>query len=289
MGSLTAHWSWDPSLIYVTVAAVMYVLGGFRRGTSRGRHPGRAGEHLRGLAFAAGLASIVIALDSPIDYYSDQLFWVHMTQHLILLTVSPPLILLGRPWPRMWQALPLRIRTSVGRAVAGASWTAPLRLLARPWIAFVVFNADMLLWHLPAAYNLTLNHQWIHNCEHALFFFTGLLFWAHVVDPGPLRRRMSLYMRAVYLTGAMIAGWILAITLVLVKHPLYPHYAHLLTRPGHISALADQQIAGGMMWVPGSLAYFLALLIIFSRWASPDSERSGRRTASAIDPTLSTS
>ena len=289
MGSLTAHWSWDPSLIYVTVAAVMYVLGGFRSGTSRSRRPDRGQEHLRELSFAAGLLSIVIALDSPIDYYSDQLFWVHMTQHIILLTVSPPLILLGRPWPRMWQALPLRSRTTVGRALAGARWTAPIRAIARPWPAFVLFTGNMLIWHIPGAYNLTLNHQWIHDCEHALFFFTGLLFWAHVVDPGPLRQRMSWYMRAVFVTGAMVAGWVLAIILVLAQDPLYPHYAHLLMRPEHISALTDQQLAGGMMWVPGSVSYSIALLAIFSRWASPDSERSGRRTAPVIDPTLSTS
>lgn len=289
MGSLTAHWSWDPALIYVAVAAVMYVLGGLRRGTSRSRRLGREREHLRELAFAAGLVTIVLALDSPVDYYSDQLFWVHMCQHLALLTVAPPLVLLGRPWPRMWQALPLRWRTATGRTLAAARWTAPLRALARPWLAFVVFNADMLIWHLPVAYNLTLSHPWIHYCEHALFFFTGLLFWAHVVDPGPLRERMNLAIRAAYVAGAMGVGWVLAITLVLVKHPLYEHYAQLPTRPGHLSALADQQIAGGMMWVPGSLAYYLALLILFSRWASPNSERGGRRPAQAIDPTLSTS
>jgi putative membrane protein len=281
MGSLTEHWSWDPALIYVAVAGLMYVLGGLRPGTSRSRQSSRLDEHLRELAFAAGLASIVIALDSSIDYYSEQLFWVHMCQHIILLTVAPPLILLGRPWPRMWQALPLTWRTSVGRTLARARWTAPIRAIAKPVPAFVLFNANMLLWHIPAAYNLTLNHQWIHNCEHALFFFTGLLFWAHVVDPGPLRQRMTWYWRAIYVTGAMIAGWVLAITLVLAKHPLYPHYADLLTRPGGISALADQQIAGGMMWVPGSVSYSIALLAIFSRWASPDSEKTHQRTVPA--------
>jgi len=282
MGSFTAHWSWDPSLIYVTVAGLMYVIGGLRPGTSRRRLSSRADEHLRELAFAAGLLTIVIALDSPIDYYSDQLFWVHMGQHIILLTVAPPLILMGRPWPRMWQALPLNWRASVGRTLAGAGWTAPVRAIAKPAPAFVLFNANMLLWHLPAAYNLTLNHQWVHDGEHALFFFTGLLFWAHVVDPGPLRQRMTWYWRAVYITGAMIAGWVLAILLVLVKDPLYPHYADLVSRPGGISALTDQQIAGGMMWVPGSVAYSIALLAIFSRWASPDNERAHQRTVPAI-------
>jgi cytochrome c oxidase assembly factor CtaG len=281
MGSLTAHWSWDPSLIYVTVAGLMYVLGGLRPGTSRSRHTSAWEDRLRELSFGLGLVSIVIALDSPIDYYSEQLFWVHMGQHIILLTVAPPLILLGRPWPRMWQALPLSWRTSVGRTLAGARWTAPIRAIAKPIPAFLLFNVNMLAWHLPGAYNLTLNHQWIHNSEHALFFFSGLLFWAHVVDPGPLRQRMSWYWRAIYVTGAMISGWVLAILLVLVKHPLYPHYAELAVRPGGISALTDQQVAGGMMWVPGSVSFSIALLAIFSRWASADSEKSQHRPMTA--------
>ncbi len=69
-------------------------------------------------SFVAGLVTIVLALDSPIDGYADQLFWVHMLQHVLLLTVAPPLILLGRPWPRMWRALPLESRTTVGRTLA---------------------------------------------------------------------------------------------------------------------------------------------------------------------------
>ena len=93
-------WSVQPPLLYVAVAAMLYWAGGLGY-----RRSGGAG--LRAAAFAAGLITIVLALESPIDGYADQLFWVHMCQHIILLTVSPPLILMGRPWPRMWQALPL--------------------------------------------------------------------------------------------------------------------------------------------------------------------------------------
>ena len=95
-------WSLDPGLVYVGLAAGLYVLG------SRGRGRPRP---LQALAYFASLLTIVLALDSPIDYYADQLFWVHMVQHLLLLTVAPPLLLLGRPWPRMWRALPLEPRT----------------------------------------------------------------------------------------------------------------------------------------------------------------------------------
>ena len=87
----------------------------------------------------------------------------------------------------MWLALPLMMRASVGRTLARARWTAPIRAAARPAPAFLLFSGNMLLWHIPGAYNLTLSHQWIHDCEHALFFFCGVLFWAHVVDPGPRR------------------------------------------------------------------------------------------------------
>ncbi len=258
-------WSIQAALVYVVVAGLLYWLGG-RGWRRRGPH-----ERLRELAFVAGLVTIVVALEGPIDYYADELFWVHMLQHVLLLTLAPPLILLGRPWPRMWRALPLRTRTTVGRAVARGGWTAPLRALARPVPAFVLFNGTLVAWHIPAAYNATLAHQTIHNIEHAMFFFTGLLFWARVVDPGPLRPRLAWPARVAYVVGSMVVGWILAITLVLVPHPLYAHYADEATRPGGISALTDQQLAGGVMWVLGSLSFTIAMLIGFYRWLEPDS------------------
>jgi cytochrome c oxidase assembly factor CtaG len=171
----------------------------------------------------------------------------------------------------MWRALPLRTRTKLGRAIARGRWTAPVRALARPLPAWVLFNATIVLWHIPAAYNATLSNQTIHNLEHAMFFFTGLLFWARVVDPGPLRPRLAWPLRVAYVVGAMIVGWILAITLVLVPHPLYAHYADLAQRPGAITALTDQQIAGGVMWVLGSISYTIAMLIGFYAWLEPDS------------------
>ena len=196
--------------------------------------------------------TIVVALDSPIDRYAEQLFWVHMLQHVLLLTVAPPLILLGRPWPRMWRgaAAAAGERAWGGRS-PGAGWTSPLRALARPLPAWVLFNATLIAWHVPGAYEATLRSSAVHQIEHAMFFFTGLLFWARVIDPGPLRPRLVWPMRIAYVIGAMIVGWGLAIALVLAPHPLYPHYAALTHRPGGISALTDQQLAAGVMWVPG--------------------------------------
>jgi putative membrane protein len=254
-------WLLDPSLVYVALAATLYALG------SRGR--GRP-KPLQALAFSASLLTIVIALDSPIDYYADELFWVHMVQHILLLTVAPPLMLLGRPWPRMWRALPLEPRTKAARALALSGWMAPVRALARPIPAWILFNITFVAWHIPAAYDATLTSGVIHALEHAMFFFTGLLFWARVIDPGPLRPRLVWPARIAYTASAMVVGWLLAITLVMVPHAIYGYYAALHTRPGGISAYTDQQLAAGVMWVPGSAAYAITFILGFYRWLEPD-------------------
>lgn len=262
-------WSWDPSLIYVGVAGALYALG------SRGR--GRP-QPLQALAFYASLLTIVIALDSPIDAYADRLFWAHMVQHILLLTVAPPLLLLGRPWPRMWRALPLRPRTRVARSLALSRRLAPVRALARPVPAWILFNATIVGWHIPAAYDAALSDGGVHALQHVMFFFIGLLFWARVIDPGPLRPRLVWPMRIAYTAATMVVGWILAITLVVVPHAIYS-YAALPSRPGGLNAWSDQEIAAGIMWVPGSVAYAITFIMGFYRWLEPDRSHSPISTA----------
>ena len=125
-------------------AGLLYWLGGLGRRR-------RADDGVRTAAFVAGLVTIVVALDSPIDRYAEQLFWVHMLQHILLLTVAPPLILLGRPWPRMWRGLPLGLANERrAQAIARGALASPLRALARPLPAWVLFNVTLIAWHIPA-------------------------------------------------------------------------------------------------------------------------------------------
>jgi cytochrome c oxidase assembly factor CtaG len=284
-----SDWSWDISLVYVVPAAILYALGS-RRETGRpsagrrstGRRSAGRPSALQAAAFYAGLASIVLAVDSPIDAYADELLWAHMLQHVILLTVAPPLILLGRPWPTMWRALPLRMRTALAREVARSRLAAPLRALAKPLAAWVLFSATIVVWHVPAAYDLTERNGAVHAFEHATFFFFGLLFWARVIDVGPLRPHLQWPARIAYIVGAMIVGWVLAIVFIVAPEPIYHHYADLQTRPGGISALADQQLAGGMMWVGGSIAFTIALLVGLYRWVAPEEPPPPR--APVLDP-----
>lgn len=257
-------WTVSPALAYVALAALLYWAGG------RGYRAAARQSGWRTAAFVGGLVTVVLALDSPLDRYADTLFWAHMSQHVLLLTVAPPLILLGRPWPRMWRAIPAPTRAKLGRGLARGAIAAPLRSLAQPIPAWLLFNVTIVAWHIPGAYDATLRFGAIHDLEHAMFFFTGLLFWARVVDPGPLRPRLTWLARTGYVVGAMIVGWVIAITLVLVPEPIYSHYALLAHRPGGISALTDQQLAAGMMWVPGSLSYGIAMMLGFYRWLEPE-------------------
>jgi len=282
-------WNAEPPLFVALVCAVLYWRGGRLQVSAR-----RTGLERRGRAwlFYTGLASVVIALDSPLDSLSDRLFAAHMTQHVLLLSVAPPLIVLSAPWSRLWQPLPLGFRRAAARAVVlDPSWAwvrATGRALGRPLVAWLLFNGCLLLWHIPALYDATLRSTAVHDLEHALFFFTGLLFWTRIVDSAPFRGGLGWFERAVYVTGAIVVGWVLAIVLALASSPFYPAYASLAHRPGGLSALGDQQIAAGVMWVPGSIAFTIAFIVFLYRWLDPEPARPARPArlgvAGTIDP-----
>ncbi|HEY8883821.1 MAG TPA: cytochrome c oxidase assembly protein [Chloroflexota bacterium] len=266
-------WTGDPALLWVLCAALLYWLGG--RQIRRPRSTST--DRWRTASFVAGLATIVIVLDSPIDDLADKLLWVHMVQHILLLMVAPPLLALGRPWNRMWHGLPLHFRRRIARTVTQSPRWGPVRRAARvlgdPMPSWLLFSGTLIAWHLPAPYDATLNSQATHALEHAMFFGTGLLFWTRVIDSPPWRSPLAETTRAVYVGLAMVVSWMLAVVLALATTPLYAAYAAEASRPGGISALADQQLAAGIMWVPGSIPFTIALMFVAYRWLQPKQPR----------------
>ena len=131
---------------------------------------------------------------------------------------------------------------------------------------------------MPALFDATLRSGVVHALEHSLFFSTALLFWKQVIDSPPLRAPLGPPQRIFYAIGAMVVSWALAVVLALAPSPLYGPYAHQLSRPGGLSALADQQIAAGVMWVPGSVAFLVAIFIYLHRWLAqaPEPKRASR-------------
>ena len=264
----SSSWPIEWPLAAIAVAALLYLGGGRLSATASG-----AAKRWRGAAFYAGLATLALAVGSPIDAYAGELFWVHMVQHVLLMMVAPPLLLIGRPWPRIVRPLPLGVRRPLARGALAGPTLAPVRhafrWLASPLPAFVLFNGTLLVWHVPALYDLTLRNGPVHNLEHALFFGTALLFWVHLIPGASGRPALTDGARAVYGTAALAVSWILAIVLGLAPEPVYSAYATLAHRPGGLSALADQQLAAGVMWVPGSVPYCIVLAVAALRWLDP--------------------
>jgi putative membrane protein len=258
-------WTADPALIWVAGVAILYWLGG--------RQPAQSGNPWRVASFAAGLAVLVVALASPIGELAHDLFWVHMIQHVLVLLVVPPLLALARPWSRIWHGLPLALRRPIASTVMRSPSMAPVRrvagVLASPVASWLLFNVTLLAWHLPFAYEASLASPFAHAAEHLMFFATGLLFWTRIVDSPPWRSRLSLPGRAAYAGLALIPAWVLAVALAFAPEALYGAYAAETSRPGGISALADQRIAAGVMLVPGSIPLTIAALVMLNRWLEP--------------------
>ena len=233
-------------------AALLYYLG-------VRRHVG--GRRARGdaLLFAAGLGTLAVALAWPLAALDQELFWAHMAQHVLILAVAPPLILLGRPWSTIPRVLPVGLRRKTARAVAGRSWLSPP-------VALAAFCGVLVAWHIPVLYDATLRSSAVHVLEHALFLAAGLLFWSQLIDSPPFRSPLDAGRRALWAALGMAVGSAVGLALAFASAPLYSGYANLPSRPGRISALADQHLAAGIMWVPGSIPFVAAFIVFVCRW-----------------------
>lgn len=262
-----AEWSLDPAVATIALLAVLYALGSSRTVT-----PARAvrAQRVRDGAFYGAVVVLLVALASPIDAFSDKLFWVHMVQHVLLMLVAAPLFVFARPWVRLWRALPLGLRRPLARGLVQGTAAAPLRRAARaagsPAGGLTLFTVVLLGWHVPALFEATLESESIHIVEHLLFFAVAVLFFKHLIPSSPLHAPLTDAGRALFAVAGMTVSWALAVALAVAPNPLYPHYAQLASRPGGISALADQQLAAGVMWVPGSVTFLILVLVHVHRW-----------------------
>jgi putative membrane protein len=273
MSYLTNHWSYDPFLILAIVVAAWHEIG-LRRLARRSR-PGRTRERrLRSLWFYLGLAVLLIAVESPIDYWADDYFLVHMIQHLLLMFAAPTLIIAGAPWQPLLDALPGRSGQSVTRGVLTGGWSRPLRALGsfvlRPWVSVALFNAVMLVWHLPGPFDLAERNQAVHIwLMHASFFAAGVLFWLQFIPSPPFRQKMPLLSQAgaLLVTNVIMIGIAMALS-IFVSHSVYPVYDHV---PGvTLPPLADQQIGAAILWVCGDFWALPTMIVIVRRMMSTE-------------------
>ena len=261
---LLQSWAWRPEIMLTLgLAATVHLVGRWRlkqRGTNRLTDPWRS------VAYLGGLAVLWIALMSPIDVLSAQFFFIHMIQHLLLVMIAPPLMLLANPMPIMLWGLPSGLRLEVGRWLRPqATFRRIFRSVTTPGLVWLYFVATLVGWHDANAYNLTLESELVHDLEHLTFFGTAMLFWWHIVGAAPhIHKRLSRGVRIGYALSVVPANALTGIALAFASKPLYEHYTKV-PRLWGVSVMQDQMLGGVIMWIPGSMMYIIAALALIAQ------------------------
>ncbi len=220
-------------------------------------------------AFLAGIATLLIAIASPLEALDDLLLQVHMMQHLMLMLVAPILLLAGAPAIVVIRGVPPSIaRAVLSPIVKSREMRRLFSWLTQPAVGWLAFATATWGWHLPAAFQLALRSENWHVVEHGCFLTTALMFWYPVVQPWPSVPRWPRWTMIPYLLLADGSNTILAALFMFSDRLLYPYYA-TAARVGGITPLGDQIMAGAIMWVPGSLFYLVPGAMIMWRMLAP--------------------
>jgi cytochrome c oxidase assembly factor CtaG len=269
-------WSFDATIWLPIVAAACAYLWAVRRVNAE--HPANPVPADRPAFFLLGLAAIAIALQSGIERYDTTLFSVHMVQHVILIFVAAPAIVLSAPI-----TLVLRVASPGLRR----RWVLPVlnsrvvRVVGHPLVAWALFLVVMWGTHFSPLFDAALQNVWLHDLEHVLYLAASMLFWWPIVGRDPSPWRMGHPARLLFLFAQMPFNSFLGVAILFSGTILYPHYA-TTGRLWGPSPLEDQQAAGAIMWGLGDAGFLLALLLAAVAWMRHD-EADTRRRETAED------
>jgi putative membrane protein len=265
-------WTWPPYIILpLLLVGILYALGTVRmwRRRQRARRQS-ARNYLPAIYFSAGWLSLLLALDSPMHELSEQLFWVHMTQHEVLMLVSAPLLVLGRPLlPFLW-VMPAPIRLGMAAFSRSTIFRFLWGKLSAPLSAWFIFAAALWIWHAPKLFAATLDSEWIHATQHISFLAASLLFWWALLDGRG--GRLGYGGALLYVFTMALHSSILGALLTFAPTVWYTPY--LATAPAwHLSALEDQQLGGLIMWVPAGALLLIFTLVLMAKWLQESDRR----------------
>jgi len=267
-------WKLYPSFMvgWLLFAALYFLcIGPLRR-----RFPGAVpATRAQVVSFSLALASMVLSLQGPLHEISDYyLFSAHMVQHLVLILVMPPLLLMGIPDWMLRPAIQYRPVKAFARAI-----TFPL-------IAFALNNAIFLAWHFPGPYDLMMRHHGVHVAMHLTIMVTGVIMWWPVASPLPELPRIAAPLQMIYLFLVGIPMMISAALITFSSTPLYQWYVEAPRLFG-INPLDDQRLGGVIMWVPGGLVLWIAITAVYFRWTHRQTREDEANVA--IQPAVSRS
>jgi cytochrome c oxidase assembly factor CtaG len=259
-------WSAPPGVnLALILASVIYLRGWLRlhRDFPKLISAGRLA------AFLAGIISMWIAVGSPLEAFDELSLSVHMVQHLLLMAIAPPLILLGAPALPLLQGLPQSIARSVVGPILRWGWVKRFgRLITNPAICWLAATIALIGWHIPAVFELALRWQWLHKLEHASFFAAGILFWWPVVQPWPSTARWPRWSIPLYLFFVTLPCDALSAFLAFCDRVVYSSYLSA-PRLSNVSPLQDQECAAALMWVCVTIIFLIPAVVVTMHILSP--------------------
>lgn len=285
--ALFSAWDFRPEVVMILgTMTLLYVIGWIR---VRRRNPQlKLANKWRLVSYLSGILLVATMLLSPVDALGGQLFFMHMTQHMVMITFAAPLLWLGNPFPVCMWALPKAANQFVSLLISSKSPLRPIFVaITTPGVSWFIFLSVYLGWHDPGLYNAALYHDKIHDLQHITFFLAAMLYWWPIFDGAPVfHKRMSTLGRLAYLIGVipptMAAGIVIATSPVLI----YTYYDSVPNIWG-VDKLFDQAMAGAIMWIPGNEMQVQVAVILLYRWLSRDAkEERDRAKPKAASETL---
>lgn len=265
---------WDGLLwLILVLAAAAYVVGLIRLWRRAGTGQGIARWQV--VSFAVGWSALVVALLSPLDRLSDVLFAAHMTQHELLMLVAAPLLVLARPIVALLWLLP-GPRRGQARGWQRAWWGPVWHQLTAPVTALVVHGVVIWAWHIPRFFEAALQNEAIHALQHMMFFWTATLFWWALMHGRYGRLGYGVSVAFVFATA--VHSSLLGALLTFAPTSWYPTYRVTAPAVG-VDVVADQQLAGLLMWVPSGVVLMLAGLGLFGAWLGEAERRATLRSS----------
>jgi cytochrome c oxidase assembly factor CtaG len=260
--ALLSSWEWRLDVLAVLVPLGLLYTIGWLRLRARSTQDRFAAKN-RLVAYASGWVLVVTALMSPLDRLGDQLFFVHMIQHMLLTMFAAPLFLLGNPFPMVLWGLPEGWRQRIASLFTRDSrFRRILALATRPIVAFALYVIMLVGWHDPVLYSLAQGRSWIHDLEHVSFFGSALLYWWHIIGAGPrLHGRFPILARMAYLLGIIPFNMITGVSIAFAQEPVFPHYL-TVPRIWGFTLMQDQMLGGAIMWIQGSEMQIVIAVIV---------------------------
>jgi putative membrane protein len=271
LSALLRSWEWRFVVIaIVTLSSSVYINGFTHIRTLRNRSTSRDVVGLvpywRLLCYLGGILCIILALLSPVEVLSGQLFFMHMIQHMLLVMCAPPLLLVSNPFPILLWGLPIKVRNVVaGLFVSSSLLRKLLKRYAGPSAIWIIFVMVYIGWHDPMLYEAALRSKFVHDIEHISFFLVSMLFWWHVTSAAPrVHQNLAYGKRIAYVLVTVPVNMITGVIITFSRQPIYEYYVKI-QRPWSLTVMQDQMLGGIIMWIPGSMMLIVAIIVLVIR------------------------